>query len=128
MWQNIRNAELVIKHFGSWISFHDCEITKIELQRNDVTLLLQLQAYKLSKDVDAKGYLKQEHPCLITFRFTGIDRLEIQDFNEQNVLFELTFDKIDEKIQVTLHPSYGVRGIFLCQNAEVLSLEPVQVK
>ncbi len=121
----IKNAGRVIRHFHKWPVFHDAEILYIELDRESISVRIKLYAFDTLKELDEQGYYKQTKQCLVTLSLRKIQEIELYDFNEQNVLFNLTFEKKANEIVVTLTPSYGIRGRIVCQEVEVLGVEPL---
>ena len=76
----IENAELVESVFGCWPSFHDAEIHSIAITRDcdsgpqmDVTI----HHWKMTSEVDSKGYYVLKDHTLTTLRFFNISELQL---------------------------------------------------
>jgi hypothetical protein len=111
----IDGADLLIEKFGQLPTFHDAEVAKIELARNDAKPSLVLWLV----------YPALAHPRLtqdLEVRLVCSDVADVllDDFNEQNVLGELRFERGDDnRNTVSLSPLYGVRGKFTCSRVTV---------
>ncbi len=121
----IKHAERVIRRFGRWPSFHDAEVLRIEIDRERVTAHITIYAFDMLKDVDAQGYYKQSKHCLITLALREIQEIDLRDFNQQNVLSELSVKQSAKDVIVTLYPTYGVRGRINCREIEVVRVKPL---
>ena len=124
----VRKSELVTSHFGTWPSFHDSEVLRVELERADACLLISLRAFEMSNAIDQKGNFRREKLCRIVLKFSQVDKLRLEDFNEQNVISELVIEKQSNNVEiaVSLRSSYGLSGSFVCRAAEVLCVEPIR--
>lgn len=119
--QLFSNAALVIDRFGTWPSFHDAEVIRVELSRSpDVALSIDIYVFATSQQLDARGYYKREQESIVGFMFRGVHEMTLLDFNEQNVLQELVVSRREDgDLRVEIFASYGLNGSFLCSNAEV---------
>ena len=124
----IRNGELVTSHFGFWPSFHDAEVMRVELTRGegDPALILDLYAFEMLPEVDERGVYKLAKRCVVTLACNGCRGLELDGFNEQNVLAQLTIEPEGELLRVVLHPCYGIWAEFTCERVEVLRVRPLE--
>lgn len=127
----IGNFGLVTDRFGSWPSFHDSEILRIELSRSlevrrpNTVLRMDIYVFISSPEIDARGYYKLENPSVVSFLFEDIDDLDIEDFNHQNVIEELLFSRIvDGRIEVKIHSIFGLFGSFSCSEVLVTAVKP----
>lgn len=59
-------------------------------------------------------------------RFLKLRDLKLDGFNWQNVLGELTFDMAPGGLRITLYPSHGLGGSFVCDSAEIVSIAPAE--
>lgn len=124
----IKNASLVTDFFGHWPSFHDAEVLEIHLDRINVSMSLKLYAFEMFKEVDDKGYYKQDKHCHIVLKFIQLDELELADFNQQNVISGLHIESAEDALMVSISPCFGLGGGFKCKNIEVMALEAVAPK
>lgn len=118
----IKNAELMIRFFETWPTFHDAEVLKLRLDRKGVFLELDIYVFSGSRDTDRKGFYRHFKECLLTLRFHEIDEMQLEGFNQQNVLASLTVDK-GERFEVELEPIFGLGGTFSCSAIEVVSAQ-----
>ncbi len=121
----VAGANLVVARFGSWPEFHDAEVTRLLLLAQDRVLELDLRAFKQESQTDSKGFYKRSLMSLITIQFREIANLQLADFNEQNAIFALALNSQNNRINVKISPSYGLRAAFDCAKAEVISVQPL---
>jgi hypothetical protein len=75
------------------------------------------------------AYIRRRH-SLAHFRFHDVVELRLEEFNIQNVWWELSVSDTRERqtervcFQVDFVPSFGVSASFLCRRIEILSVEP----
>jgi hypothetical protein len=125
----IVNAEKVSSIFGEWPTFHDAEVLTLILNRGmphdfKTSMLVRVWTFKVHRDqTDSKGYYKTTDHSIVTFRFDEPDELNLQGFNHQNVLFDITFKLVDTMVDVTFEGIYGVHTTFRCQKVTVEAVE-----
>ena len=73
----IGHIDAIVQRFGRWPSFHDAEVVRVVLDRAGIVLELQIKVALMLAETDAAGYFKLENPTLVTFRFSGVDELEM---------------------------------------------------
>jgi hypothetical protein len=129
--KGIENAELVERIFGDWPSFHDAEIHSIWITRDGDSgpqLDVTIHHWKMTRELDSKGYFILTHHTLTTLRFSGVDDLRLAGFNHQNVLWELEISECepgaDYRFSVSMPTSYGCEASLRCRAIRVLSAEP----
>src|SRR5688572_8360888 len=93
----IAGADKLLAVFGYWPSFHDAEVVRITLDRRspagelvDPTLDALIHTWEMTDAVNEAGSYVLRHHVLVHLRFQGIDELQLEAFNHQNVLFGLT--------------------------------------
>jgi hypothetical protein len=130
--KGIENVELVESVFGCWPSFHDAEIHTIVITRDcesgpqmDITV----HHWKMTSEVDSKGYYILDHHTLTTLRFFNVSDLELTGFNQQNVLGDILISDITMKasttcFSVSMPTSFGCEASFKCGRIRVLSAAP----
>ena len=124
----ITNHEVVIQRFGYWPSFHDAEVLKVTFEahpgyRATVTFLIETSEF--TKELDLRGYYKPFNKCQIELNFTGIREMHFEDFNHQNVIFELEFEEVGEFIECTFDSSTGLSASIKAEEVCILSLAPI---
>lgn len=92
------------------MSFHDAEVLSLRLDRSGPTL-----------ELDVEVFAQQPDARLVRLRFRNVTDLEIGEFNDQNVLFDLRAERGDDDLyDVTLLSSYGLGGYFRCATIEAV--------
>ena len=128
----IAGAKRLVAVFGYWPSFHDAEVLWLRLDRRahgeggyGPTLDALVHAFEMTSDVGADGYYVSRNHVLVSFRFCGLDRLSLEDFNRQNCLLELSISDVRERaLEIPRHrvlfvPSSGLTAEFLCRDVIV---------
>ena len=130
---HIEHADKLTKIFGGWPSFHDAEVLRLTLDRSGPegpTLEMQVHAFTMTSEVDAKGHYVLKNHTLVTLRFTGIVLLAMRWFNRQNVLSDLLISDLDpaahegRRIRVELPSSFGLEAEFEATRAVVVEAKP----
>lgn len=127
---DIQGAEKLIERFGAWPNFHDSEVMSIVLERHsgDPCAELLLHAWQKSSEIDGGGAYVLKCHTLVRFRLEGIVESELSGFNNQNVLFDLLFEQIDNNgmpgVRVSLESSYGLGGSMTCRQVIIVDVEP----
>ncbi|MFA5995558.1 MAG: Imm50 family immunity protein [Patescibacteria group bacterium] len=115
------------KIFGQWPSFHDAEIQQIILKRypeNDMrwpTLQIIIHLLEITKGLNKNNF--------VTFIFTKINELVLENFNHQNVIFALKINELtdsennDQKFNVIFESAYGCDLSFQCNTIEIESVK-----
>lgn len=116
----LENADLVTTRFGSWPSFHDAEVLRLELTRPDVARIeLDVRTWLIGTATNDRGYFMPERVSIVRFQFDGVEDLEIASFNQQNVVFGILIEEHADGIHVELEPIYGIDARWRCQVARV---------
>ena len=129
----IAGAEQLVAIFGYWPTFHDAEVVRFCLARSadfaDGPLVeADVHVFEITDQVTPNGLLALRHHSLVTFRFTGVDSLQVSEFNNQNALWSLDIEDIRARqlellaYEVSFSPSFGMNATFLCRTAEVLAV------
>jgi hypothetical protein len=138
--KKIRNSEALEDIFGYWPSFHDAEVVEVRLDRGDSlapdggprkpTLEADTHVFEMTDQVTEQGFYAQRKHTLATFAFRGIDELQLDGFNHQNVLFGLELEDISDrqlevlKWRVSFDSSFGLAATFMCEEIEVVRAVP----
>lgn len=135
----IEGFELVVAHLGLWPSFHDAEVLKLAIDRTHVAtakelspvLDLHLRGWVMTSEVTEQGFYKLHGEAVFHFRFEGVTNVQIEGFNNQNVLSALNLelashphDASRQVLQVELEHCYEFQASFSAQKARVLSITP----
>lgn len=122
----VTNADQLVSVFGKWPSFHDAEVQKVRLDRNGTCLEIVVFVFTTNRETDESGYFIRLNQSLLTIRFGEIEDMELDGFNHQNVLAAITFHK-GQRIEVEIHPIFGLGGKFACASVEITNVEPYVV-
>lgn len=122
--------------FGRWPSFHDAEVIELHFWRGDVepepkryifpVLTVKFHVWELTREVDAQGHLVLRHHTLATLRFHDVDEFRMEDFNQQNAIFELLITQHERTdgpspfFLIEFKPAFGISASFRCLRVEVL--------
>jgi len=135
LYERVVNHNLITDWFGRWPSFHDAEVLSMYLDRRPLekgrgpSLVICLHAFEMTSEVDDRGYYKSDKHAIITLEFDGVEEIALDDFNCQNVIWQLNLeDTVNQEGQpalgVFLSSSFGVGCTFHCTLARVKSIEP----
>ncbi|HYX71270.1 MAG TPA: Imm50 family immunity protein [Nitrososphaera sp.] len=131
----IQDSHLLTDILGRWPSFHDAEVLRIVLDRNGArTFTPYLQAtihiFEMTSQIDERGGYVLKNHVAVTFRFIEIYELQLEDFNQQNVLQGLSILDVSDrqleriKFEVSFDGIFGVSAKFQCNSISVASVEP----
>jgi hypothetical protein len=127
---NIPGADEVLKVFGRWPSFHDAEVVRFLLERSASTgagpcIVADIRAFEMTREVGTDGKYVLKNQTLVSFHFSGVDQVELNGFNGQNVLWDLVVVDIrdrqmeDLRYEITFASSYGMGARFFCREVAV---------
>ena len=77
-----------------------------------------------------QGFYALRKHTLVTLAFHGIDELQLDGFNHQNVLFGLGLEDISDrqleilKWHISFDSSFGLAATFMCKEIEVVRAVP----
>jgi hypothetical protein len=126
----IKNSETLTSLFGYWPSFHDAEVISLTLNRDGPALLADIHVFEMTRQVSEKGTYVCRHHCVVTLRFSTVDQVQLEGFNQQNVLMGLRIEDVSArqlekiKFEVYFDSSFGVDCSFACFGIEVLAVRP----
>lgn len=130
----LAGAEMVVAEFGAWPSFHDAEVLSFELERSSLVatssavarMKVHVRRYEPSNEGTAEYHLALVKSVVIAFRFTGIEALEVSEFNHQNVIDSIAVSEASTpsgaRISVEVESIFGFGGQWRCRTAEVVSV------
>lgn len=132
----IANARLLTERFGRWPSFHDAEVLELSLARSgdrwgigglgEPILTTRVYVFEMTSKVMSSGNFELRHKSVVTLRFEGVEGLELDSFNHQNVLASLLLEPLPgelPRVSVTFEPTYGLAAAFTCSRVEVVQVE-----
>lgn len=134
--REVENAEALVRLFGRWPSFHDSEVIRIVLDREDPagpSLRAQIHVFEMTDQIDKRGHYVLKNHTLVTLRFEDILLKSLKSFNNQNVLWDLEIIPVDpeanqgRRLRVEMPSSHGLEASFLCRKAiidEVQAFQP----
>ena len=128
-YESIKNADALIRVYGSWPWFHDAEVTSLLLQRDSPNRSLGFDPPSLEIVLaDREG--PTPTPWLVTLRFTGVRDIKLEGFNQQNVLFEMDISPLLEDDgpagwRTVCSSSHGLSGEWVSDGIEVVSVAPL---
>lgn len=132
----IKNYKSIKDVFGYLPSFHDAEIKgfimntyfKKELNYSCPIIEFTVHCWEMTNEIDNNGYYIQQKHNLVTFRFEDIYNVELDGYNNQNVVSSIDFKLLEtnEKgftpIQVEINPNYGLGGSFKALTCSIVSV------
>src|ERR1035437_4263335 len=126
--EQISGGQQLTTRFGGWPSFHDAEVTRFELDRHGPNFEFVIHAWAATNEVDDRGdYLLNKH-TLIRIRLEHVASSELSEFNQQNVLFDLSVEpeviEGSPGFRVMFDASYGLSGFVTCARVVVVAVTP----
>jgi hypothetical protein len=126
---DIQDSALLERVFDRWPSFHDAEILTLRLDRGPggPSIETTIHVREMTSEVDERGYYVLRNHTLATLRFSGIDRLELADFNHQNSIDDIDISRCEAegyKFEVEWQGSNGCDAHFVCKSIRVVSVKP----
>lgn len=133
--EHITGAGKLVAVLGGWPSFHDAEVISFSAERalplrlgyTSAHLVVHVRRHVSRGEGTARYEQVLAQSVLVRFAFPGACRLELSDFNHQNVIDEITVTPlpIDEpaNLLVTIDSIWGFGGSLRCSTVEVESVE-----
>jgi Immunity protein 50 len=127
----IPGTEEVLSALGRWPSFHDAEVIHFSLSRgatpdaktSEAKLDVQVREYEPRNVGTAEYELVLIKDVIIRFTFTGVEEVQVEDFNFQNVINSLVIhpatEEARERIRVEVESIYGFGATWFCTSAQV---------
>lgn len=116
--EQIPGSADLIAWFGFWPSFHDAEVLRIHLNRCGESTVV-IHTWQRTDEVDARGYFVLTKHVVVTFVLEAILKVELEDFNHQNVISGLSLEVIASGYRLTLHPCFGAQGILEAKRVRI---------
>ena len=133
----IQGADKVIALFGRWPSFHDAEVARVVLERErgePPTAHVLIHTAETTSAADPARSISVGQECWIELAFGGLAALQLEEFNQQNVLFALEVEELtepaieSERFKVRFSSSYGMGAEFRCATVHVVRVEPATTR
>ena len=105
----IQGATELHNWFGYWPDFHDAEIISLHLNRRGNSSMC-VHTWEMTSEVDQNGYFVQRKHLVVEFILENISGLNLDDFNHQNVVFNIGIEKTEPGFRLTLGGCYGLEG------------------
>ena len=137
--QVVKGHEKLTEIFGRWPSFHDAEVLGIRLDRRGSdewegpVVFVSVHVFEGYREDEHSKEVKWRKHTVVTFRFSRVVDISLLDFNQQNAIWNLTFETgqpeyeastwVGPAYRVTFQPCFGVSFSFVCGSAEVDSVE-----
>jgi hypothetical protein len=126
----IQNSCLLTDIFGRWPSFHDAEVLRITLDRDEPhpfspNLQATIHVFEMTSQIDEQGRYVLKNHVAVTFRFLEIYELQLEDFNHQNVLQGLRIIDVSDRqlerieLEVSFDGIYGLSAKFQCNSITI---------
>jgi len=127
----IPGTENVLSALGWWPSFHDAEVLQFSLSRgatpdaktSEAKLDVQVREYEPRGAGTAQYELVLIKDVIIHFTFAGVEEVQVEDFNFQNVINLLVIhsaaEGVEERIRVEVESIYGFGATWFCSSAKV---------
>lgn len=123
-YKSIKNHEILLNKLGRWPSFHDSEIKSIHLERaTSKGPLLKIVFFIPSIGTKENDPGSGGVDVNMVFEESKVEY--IQDFNEQNAVFQIHIKKLANTInEIKIDSSYGCEMKFTCTNISLNSTSP----
>jgi hypothetical protein len=119
---SIPGVESVVEFVGRWPSFSDAEVLEISLRRKTRSSIV-VHVWRMTSEVDQKGYYVTDHHAVVTVWLEGISDLDLGGFSVQNVIGDLSIERQGTVYRVSLRSLFGVGGHIDAERVS-LSLQP----
>lgn len=92
-------------------SLHDAEVVELLLDRTNARCRVKIHGFQMTPDLDGKGFYVSTKHVVITFQFNKVEKLELTDFNHQNVLDDVGLTRQSSgNFLFDMKPCYGLFG------------------
>ncbi len=120
---------MVLSQFGIWPSFHDGEVHRIVLDRSPhgtseaemPTLEIWIRAWIMKM---SEGQYLLENDSVVHLLFEGVSEVQLEGFNQQNVLTSLKLSIDTDLLCVELEHCYEFCAGFRARKAKVVGVQP----
>ena len=127
----VTNSEQLTNIFGQWPSIHDAEVLSVRLERTGSGLYespvldASIHVFAARRNEASPTGIEFYSHTIVTFRFNLVHGLHLSDFNHQNAIFDLIFEKPPDApdetpIKVTFETSFGIDCSFFCKSVTIV--------
>jgi hypothetical protein len=109
--------------FDGKVSLHDAEIESVDLRRMPIPSVIRVHVWRTLQEIDQAGHFATDRHATLSLLLDGILQSDFGDWNEQNVLFDMTIDKGEDGYRITLDTSYGFNATILAKGLR-FEIEP----
>jgi hypothetical protein len=107
--EDIPGAAELRAWYGGMPSFHDANVLDFRIDGNGKGFL-KVQAFRMTDQVDDKGYFILDKHVVVTFIFDGIASIELMDFMQGAILDVVDIQKNSDGFDMAIESSYGFHG------------------
>lgn len=104
-------------------TFHDATLRELELRQGAPGKLV-IETFQMQSERDEKGYFTLTQHVVVTFTLFNLIAVELSDFMEAAIIFDLSIDRDEKGTTLRFNSSYGVNGWIKAERI-VVSFEPV---
>ena len=122
VFETIPGGSEVIRWFGREPEFHDGYIRQIDFFTGGKGTLV-IHGWNMTDRVDDKGYFILEKHALVKLNLSGVNLIELRDFNHGSIIFELWIIKNDDFFEIKWSSSCGTEGR-ICVREITMELSP----
>ena len=105
----INGAQELYDWFGYWPGFHDSIVLSFEANLIGSSHL-RVHAWEMTNQVDERGFFILTKHVVVEFILDEISWLDLDGFNGQDVIFDLSIDKVESGFKLTIDPCCKLGG------------------
>ncbi|MCA0279536.1 MAG: immunity 50 family protein [Proteobacteria bacterium] len=115
----------LIQWFGSFPRFHDATILGIDLRTGEPSRL-RIRAFRMTDEVDDKGYFVLDRHALVTVTIEGVTEVNLVDFKLPGIIGDMVIASHDAGFRISWDSAYGVSGSIVADSIrfEIEALQP----
>jgi hypothetical protein len=117
--KSFEGARELLDWFGEWPGFHDAEILRFDLRRDEPSRIL-IHTWRMTKQVDAKGFFQVEKNVVVEFVLEEIFELNLVGEAATAILFALQFKTAKSGIKLEFDSSYGFSGLISAKRIKIV--------
>ncbi|HEX8176512.1 MAG TPA: Imm50 family immunity protein [Pyrinomonadaceae bacterium] len=130
----VSDHEQLTAIFGKWPSFHDAEVLSIRLERQghdfyeSPVLYASIHVFAARRSEKSPKGIEFYNHTIVSFCFNLVRGLQLAEFNHQNAIFDLIFEKPPDApemtpLRIVFEPSFGIDCSFFCKSVNVVQVE-----
>jgi hypothetical protein len=108
-WNAIAGVELLRRWFGEIPTFRDAGVDEFTLFAGKGASL-RIRAFRMTKEIDERGYFVLDKHAYVTFRFSGLTEVEFEDFDVGGVIDQLQIVRVGECFELLFRSHKGISG------------------